>query len=163
MYLAHANLKGTVPSSRFHLQILHKVQSQHLQKQLSHRPATPRVEGQLSGTPGLTSDAGCVRGGPARSGGLFARKTLNAPVVDLYSNDFSSCIFQNYLPAPVSGFASGKSSGSETCVASGWGTCSPWTSDSSSPWSLCRERLGALVSGVSHSGSESGFGTWTLQ
>lgn len=128
-------------------------------------PQVSRAEGGRAALwdPGLTSGACCVRGGPARSGGLFAHKTLNAPVADLYSNGFSSCTFQNYLPAPVSGFANGKSSGSETCVASGWGTCSPWTCDSSSPWSLCRKRLGALVSGASRSGSASGFGTWTLQ
>lgn len=121
------------------------------------------LKGSPPGPPCLTSDACCVQGGPAHSGGPFAHKTSNAPVVDLYSNDFFSCTFQNYLPAHVSDFESGKSSGSETCVASGWGTCSPWTSDSSSPWSLCREHRGALVSVVSHSGSESGSGTWTLQ
>lgn len=122
---------------------------------------TPRVEGQPSGTPHLTSDACCAQDGPARSDGPCAHKTVNAPVADLYSNDFSSYIFQNCLPAPVSGSESGRNCSSETGVASGRGTCSPWTSGSSSPWSLCRARHGVPVWEASHCGSASGSVTWS--
>lgn len=111
--------------------------------------------------PHLTSDVCCVQGGPARSDGLCARKTANAPVADLCSSDFSSYIFQNCLPVPGSGSGSGMSCGREACVASARGTCSPWTSGSSSPWSPCREHHGAPVLAASHSGSVSGSETWT--
>lgn len=121
----------------------------------------PRLEGQPSGTPHLTSDACCAQGGPARSDGLCARKTANAPVADLYSNDFSSCIFQNCLPAPVSGSESGRSCSSGTGVASGRGTCSPGISGSPSPWSLCRVRRGVPVWVASRCGSASGSATWS--
>lgn len=123
----------------------------------------PRAEGQTFREPALTSGACCARGGPAHSDGLLARKSENAPVAGLYSNDFSSCIFQNYPPVPVSGSESGRSSGSETCVASGQSTCSPWTSGSSLLWSLCRERPDGPVWVGSHSGSVSGSVTWTRQ
>lgn len=131
-------------------------------------PVRPRrahqgSKGSALGAPCLTSDACCARGGPAHSDGLFARKTENAPFADLYSNDFFSCISQNYLPAPVSGFESETSSGSGTWAASGRGTCSPWTSGSSSPWSLCREHLCVPVLVGSHSCSVSGSATWTRQ
>jgi hypothetical protein len=87
--------------------------------------------------------------------------TWSAHVADPYSNDFSSCIFQNYPSALVTGFESGMSSGCETCVVSGWGTCSPWISESSSPQSLYREHhdVPALVG--NHYGSEIGSVTWT--
>lgn len=120
-------------------------------------------KGSALGAQCLTSDACCAQGDPARSDGSFARKTGNAPCADLYSNDFSSYTSRNSLPAPGSGFESGKSSDSGTCVASGWGTCSPWTSGSSSPWSLCRERLCAPVLVGSHFCSVIGSVTWTRQ
>lgn len=167
---AQAGLKGTSLASRFHLQIPHKVQSPQTisQKSLATEPVMPRcacqrLKGSPLGPPSLTSGACCAQGGLARSDGLFARKTANVLVADLYSNDFFSYIFQNYPPSPVSGFESGRSSGCETCVASVGGTCSPWTFGSSSPWSPCRERLGAPVSVGSHSGSASGSATWTRQ
>lgn len=126
--------------------------------------STPRAKAQSSGDPHpFTSGACYAQGGPAHSDGLFARKTGNAPVAGLYSNDFFSCIFQKYPPAPVSGSESGRSSGSGTCVASGQSTCSPWISGSSAPWSLCRGRPGGPVVGGSHSGSVSGSVTWIHQ
>lgn len=149
----------------FHLRIHHEVQSQQpftksCTAGRSRRGGQPRVDGPPSG-PHLTSDVCCVQGGPARSDGPCVRKTANAPVADLCSSDFSSCIFQNCLPVPGSGSGSGMSCGHEACVASAPGTCSPWTSGSSSPWSLCREHHGAPVLAASHSGSVSGSETWT--
>lgn len=122
---AWARRMGTLPASPCHLQIHHTIQSQ----QLYPERVTPQGQ-QLrcphqgpkhspAGTPPLTFGACCAQGGPAHSDGPFAHKTENAPVAVLYSNDFFSCIFQKYLPAPVSGSESGRSSGSGTCVASG--------------------------------------------
>lgn len=88
------------------------------------RPLKPRCA-QQGGTKGshqkihLTSGVCCVHGGPAHSDGLCAHMTLSAPVFDLYSNDFSFCIFRNCLSALVTGFENERSSGYETCVASG--------------------------------------------
>lgn len=113
--------------------------------------------------PSLTSGAGCAQGGPARSDDLFARKIENVPVAGLCSSDFFSCIFQNYLPALLSGSESGRSCGCGTCGASVRRTCSPWPCGSPSPWSPCRWHHGGPVLAGSHSGSASGSVTWTRQ
>lgn len=104
-------------------QIHLKVQSKTLSKTIMLKATEAKVCPQ-GGTKGnhqgtyLTSDACCVQGGPSHSDGLCAHMTLSAPVFDLYSNDFSSCIFQNCLSALVTGFGNERSSDYETCVAS---------------------------------------------
>ena len=154
---AQTRRKGTLPASPCHLQIHHTVQSQ----QLYPERVTPQGQQLRCPHRGPThSPAGTPT---PHSDGLFARKTGNAPVAGLYSNDFFSCIFQKHPPAPVSGSESGRSSGSGTCVASGQSTCSPWISGSSAPWSLCRGRPGGPAVVGSHSGSVSGSVTWIHQ
>lgn len=179
-------LKHMSPVPQFHFQIHQGPLNIHFQKESCSRVTCaegahpgvkgqpPGVKGQPSGTPQgracglqslqphLTSDACCAQGGPAHSDGLCVRMTSSAPVADLCSNDFSSCIFLDYPPAPVTCFGNGMNSGSETCVASG-GTCSPWISGSPESQSLCREHCGGPVLVGSHSGSGSGSATWTRQ
>lgn len=84
------------------------------------KPRCAQQEGSRA-APGtlLTSDACCVQGGPSHIDDLSAHMTLSAPVFDLYSNDFSSCIFQNCLSVLVTGFENEKSSDYWTYVASG--------------------------------------------
>lgn len=150
---------GATPAPQCHVQVHLKVQIK------DHFQPEPR-SGRWSREPGqvrvcLTSGAGCAQGGPVRGDGLCARTTESAPAARVCSNDFSSCICQSFLPAPVTGFASGRRCGSGTCVASGGGTCSPWACEGPAPRSSCRGRCGAPAGAASHCGSGSGSETWT--